>query len=102
MSGFSGIATLYNLTKDAQGTIIGGADLYVSDFGKHTIVPNRFSRDQTALVLDMSMWAVGFLRPMFTFEIGKRGDADEMVVLTEYTLESRNEAGSAKIAGITT
>ena len=65
ISAFSGIATLYNLTNDAQGTIIGGADLYVSDFGKHTVVPNRFSQDRTALVLDMSMWAVSFLRPIF-------------------------------------
>jgi hypothetical protein len=37
---------------------------------------------------------------MHTFEIGKRGDADEMVVLTEYTLESRNEAASAKVANL--
>ena len=106
VSGFSGIATLFqDVTRrgtERQAAIIGGADLYVSDFGRHVVIPNRFSRDNTALVLDMSMWAVGFLRPIHTFEIGKRGDADEMVVLTEYTIESRNEAASAKVAGLTT
>lgn len=100
ISGFSGIATLFKNAPEGQGTIIGAADLYVSDFGNHSIVPNRFSRDRTALVLDMSMWAVAFLRPMMTEDLAKRGDAEEKYVLTEYTLESRNEAASAKIAGI--
>jgi len=100
ISGFSGIATLYNLTNDAQGTIIGGADLYVSDFGKHTVVPNRFSRDQTALILDMSMWAVAFLRPMHTVDLAKTGDATNKAIIAEYTLEARNEASSGKIADV--
>lgn len=106
VSGFSGIGTLYqDVTRrgtEQQAAIIGGADLYISDFGRHVVIPNRFQRDGTALILDMSMWAVGFLRPMHTFELGKRGDADEMVVQCEYTLESRNEAASAKVAGLTT
>ena len=99
-SAFSGIATLFQNVDKTQGTIIGGADLYISDFGRHTIVPNRFSRDATALILDMSMWAVAFLRPMHTFDLAKTGDADSKVVLAEYTLESRNEAASGKIADI--
>jgi hypothetical protein len=97
---FSGIATMYKNVPAGQATIVGAADIYVSDFGQHSIVPNRFSRDRTALVLDMSMWAVAFLRPMHNFDLAKRGDADEKVVLTEYTLESRNQAASAKISGI--
>ncbi len=100
ISGFSGIATMYKNVPAGQATIVGAADIYVSDFGQHSIVPNRFSRDRTALVLDMSMWAVAFLRPMHNFDLAKRGDADEKVVLTEYTLESRNQAASAKISGI--
>lgn len=101
MSAFSGIATLFQNVDKTQGAIIGGADLYISDFGRHTIVPNRFSRDRTALILDMSMWAVAFLRPMFNFDLAKTGDADQKVILAEYSLESRNEAASGKIADIT-
>lgn len=105
ISGFSGIGTLYqDVTRrgtEQQAAIIGAADLYISDFGRHTVVPNRFSRDKTCLVLDMSMWAVAFLRPMHTFDIAKTGDAETKVVLAEYTLESRNEAASGKIADIT-
>jgi hypothetical protein len=100
ISGFSGIATLYNLTNDAQGTIIGGADLYVSDFGRHTVVPNRFSRDRTVLVLDMSMWATAFLRPMQVQDLAKTGDAETKMIISEYTLVSRNEAASGKIADV--
>lgn len=100
ISGFSGIATNFKNVPEGQATIVGAADLYVSDFGQHQIVPNRFSRDRTALILDMDMWAVAFLRPMFTFDLAKRGDADEMAILAEYTLVSKNEAASAKIAGI--
>jgi hypothetical protein len=99
VSGFSGIATLFQNTSGNQGTIIGGADVYVSDFGKHTIVPNRFQRNATVLVLDMMYWAVAFLRPIHSFPLAKTGDADSSVVLAEFTLESRNEAASAKVAG---
>jgi len=100
-SAFSGIATLYQTVDKTQATIIGAADLYISDFGRHSIVPNRFSRDATALVLDMSMWAVAFLRPMHTFDLAKTGDAETKVILAEYTLECRNPASSGKIAEIT-
>jgi hypothetical protein len=100
-SAFSGIATLFKNAPQGQATIVGAADLYISDFGQHSIVPNRFSRDATALVLDMSMWAVAFLRPMHTFDLAKTGDAETKVILTEFTLEARNEASSGKIAEIT-
>jgi len=106
VSGFAGIATMYqDVTRrstEQQAAIIGAADLYISDFGRHTVVPNRFSRDRTALVLDMSMWAVAFLRPMHTIDLAKTGDAETKSLLAEFTLVSRNEAASGKIADCTT
>src|SRR5690606_37284333 len=64
-SGFGGIATLYRDTAGSSkpATILGAADVYVSDFGEHRIVPNRFSRDRTALVLDPEFWEVRYLQP---------------------------------------
>ena len=106
VSGFGGIGTLYqDITRggtDSQATIIGAADLYISDFGRHTVVPNRFSRDETCFVLDMSMWAVAFLRPMHTIDLAKTGDAETKSLIAEYTLVSRNEAASGKVADCTT
>jgi hypothetical protein len=66
-SGFAGIATQYRENKGTtQDTIVAAADVYVSDFGEHKIVPSRFSRDRSALVRDMEYWAVAYLRPFHT------------------------------------
>ena len=102
ISSFAGIATLYrDAGTTAKGTrIIGAADVYVSDFGEHRIVPNRFSRDQTVLLLDMDYWAVASLRGMTKEKLAKTGDSEKWHLLTELTLESRNEKASAKIADV--
>lgn len=102
ISGFTGIA---DITKEAGSTakvtrIIGGADVYVSDFGEHRVVPSRFSREQTVLVLDMDMFAVAQLRGMTKEKLAKTGDSEKFHLLTELTLESRQEAASGLIAGV--
>lgn len=104
VSGFAGIATLYReASSTAQGTrIIGAADVYVSDFGEHRIVPNRFQRDRTCLILDMDYWAVSYLRKFETVEIARTGDADKRQIIAEYTLECRNASASAKVCDLTT
>lgn len=104
VSGFAGIATLYReATASARGTrIIGAADVYVSDFGEHRVVPNRFQRDRTAFVLDMDYWSVAYLRRFQQNEIAKTGDAEKRQVVVEYTLVGRNEGASGKIADCTT
>lgn len=102
ISGFGGIATNFKNVPQGQATIVGAADLYVSDFGEHQIVPNRFSRDRTVLLLDMEMWAVAYLRPIHQIELAKTGDAEKRALICEYTLVSRNEAASAKVADLLT
>ena len=102
ISSFTGIA---DVTKEAGNTaratrIIGAADVYVSDFGEHVVVPSHFSRDQTVLILDMDYWAVASLRGMMKEKLAKTGDSDKWHLVTELTLESRNEAASAKIADV--
>ena len=98
ISGFSGIATLFkDVPKSNNGMIIGAADVYVSDFGQHMIVPNRFQRDLTVFILDMDYWGVGYLRPFQTQELAKTGDASKYMLLAEYTLVSKNEKASAKV-----
>jgi len=104
VSGFTGIATLYRDTgTTAAGTrIVAGADIYVSDFGEHRIVPDRFSRDRTILVLDMDMWAMAWLRGWTKEKLGKTADAEQWNVVGECTLECRNEAANGKIADVLT
>lgn len=103
ISGFTGISTLQtDATAKADTTLIGSIDFYKSNFGVLKVVPNRFQRDATAFVLDMEMWAVGFLRDINMYELAKTGDNDKRQMLAEYTLVSRNQAASGKITDLTT
>jgi len=102
-SAFSGISTLYKDTPGKlQAVIIGAADTYISDFGEHAIVPNRFSRDRTALVLDMDYWKVASLRPMQQNPLAKTGDSEKRQLLVEFTLVAANPNASGKVADLTT
>jgi hypothetical protein len=98
---FNGLATRY---KDVPGnnkaSIISGVDLYVGNFGEQVITPNRFQRDQTMFILDMTYWALAALRPFSTKPLPVTGDSSRTFIVGEYTLESRNEAANGKITDI--
>ena len=102
VSGFAGIATLYREAgATAKGTaIVGAADIYISDFGEHRVVPNRFQRNKTALVLDMDYWAVGYLRKVSQKEIARTGAAVKRYLDVEYTLIAKNPKSSGKISDL--
>ena len=98
VSAFAGIAAQrYMAPSDAPTTIIGAADIYLSDFGSVSVVPNRFmvsgnAANEVAFVLDPEYAAVAYLRPFQTIELAKNGDSDRTQLLVEYTLEVKNEA----------
>ena len=93
VSGFTGLAAQrYQAPVSGQATILAGADIYQSDFGQISIVPNRFMRSRDALVLDPEYAALAYLRPFQTIELAKAGDSDKTQILAELTLEVRNEA----------
>lgn len=106
MSAFAGIATQY---KDngpgrsmSRAVILGAADYYVSDFGEHRIIPNRFQRDRTALILDPKLWELKFLQPFKTVPLAKTGHNDKRLLSVELTLCCKNEAGNGVLADLTT
>lgn len=103
ISGFSGILT-NNIFQQAggQAKIVAAADGYVSDFGTFKVIPSRFNRDRTISILDMDYWAVAYLRPFQQTALAKVGDSDQRMILAEYTLESRNQAASGKVADLST
>lgn len=93
VSSFPGIAlNRFQLNKVEQGAIIGAADIYQSDFGQISIVPNRFMRSTDALVIDPEYAALAYLRPFVTNDLAKTGDSEKTQILAEVTLEMRNEA----------
>ena len=98
-SKFSGVQVQGPRT--AQAVVIGGVDLYISDFGEHKIALNRYMRTGTLLALDPEYVSVGFLRPIKFEERAKTGDATRGELLTEFTLIADNPDAHAKIQSVT-
>jgi len=99
-SSFTGNATRFDKSEDKSLT--AAIDVYRSDFGDLTMVPNRFSRDRDAWVIDKSMFAIHYLRPFRQWELNKSGDAEKRQLLVEFTLVSRQEKASGLVADLTT
>jgi len=101
VSSFAGIAAQrYMAPGDQPTTIIGAADVYMSDFGTLSVVPDRFMRTRDALLLDPEYAALSYLRPFQTNDLAKTGDSEKTQLLCEFTLEMRNEAASAIVADL--
>jgi hypothetical protein len=103
VSGFTGIAEIRReVTGNRQATIIGAADVYVSDFGSVNVVPNRFQRERDAFVLDPEYASIAFLRPFQTVELAKTGDAEKRLLNVEWGLKVHTEAAHGLAADLTT
>jgi len=102
VSGFTGNSTRMDMAEDRS--LVATIDVYVSDFGEVRVVADRILRSsgRTALVVDTEMWSIGYLRPFGVQDLAKTGDAEKKQLLVEYTLVSKNEAASGKIADLTT
>ena len=110
VSTFAGIAEQrYAAPANKQTTIVGAADVYLSDFGTLSVVPNRFTtaddeattgQGEQAFVLDPEYAATAFLRPFQTNELAKTGDSEKTQLLVEYTLEVKNEAAHAIVSDL--
>ncbi len=84
----------------AQAAVVGGVDLYISDFGAHDLRLTRYMRASTVFALDMEYLSLGFLRPIHFEERAKTGDAERGELLCEWTLIADNPDASAKIADL--
>lgn len=103
ISGFAGIAQATNEVKNSDMvTIVGAADVYVSDYGRHAVVASRESRDRSVLGIDPSYWEVLFLQPFKRQKLAKTGHSEREMLSCECTLKSRNEKASGIIADLTT
>lgn len=101
IDGFTSIATRFvDVDAATQSPIIGAANVYVSDFGRHTVVLHRYMRDQNVLCLDPNYWAIAFLRRPMARELARTGDGTKYQIITEATLVARNPQASAKVVGL--
>lgn len=104
-SAFSGIGTQYRDVQPsatAPGTIVGAADLYVSDFGTHQIVANRFQPSNVAYVLDLEYWSLDYLQPISQEQLAKTGLSDRVLLSCEVTLAAHNPSASGQVRTLTT
>jgi hypothetical protein len=86
-------------TVDGDSSRVNTAiDIYVSDFGSLAVVPNRFMVQESVLVLEMDKWCLSSLSTFEETPLAKTGDSDRVQLLSEYTLEAKNEAASGIIA----
>jgi hypothetical protein len=104
MSGFTGNAT--RMVGAGEEKLYASIDVYKSDFGDLQVVPSRFMETLTqkgdhALILQMDMWAIAYLRPFQLHDLSKTGDSEQKQLLAEYALEARNEAASGVVADLT-
>jgi hypothetical protein len=98
-SAFSGVATKY---KDASDKVsIGTTDIYVSDFGEVSFVPDRFQNANRVDILQMDMWSVDFLRAFQTTDLAKTGDSDKKLLLAEWTLVAKAPTANYGIFNLT-
>lgn len=96
-STFTGRSTPMEEAKSRK--IVAAVDAYDSDFGKLKIVPSRNTRARDVYILETAKWAVSHLpgRAMVAFNLAKTGDTEKAVLVTEYSLEARNEKASGGV-----
>lgn len=94
----------------SQTTIVAAADMYLSDFGTISVVPNRqMARAgagvaRNAFLIDPRMVSLGVFDDIQIQKPAKTGDAEKRVLNVEYTLLVNNEAAhgvAADIFGLT-
>lgn len=97
---FTSVATRFvDVGRADQASITGAANLYVSDFGRHQVILNRYGQEGIVLCIDPSFWAVRYLRRPFKRELARTGDATKYQIITEWALVARNWKANAKVVG---
>jgi hypothetical protein len=96
-STFTGNSTRF---KDADQTLNASISVYVSDFGTLKVVPNRFQRARSVFILDMDYWSLAELTAPSMQDLPSTFDGVGKVLVTEYTLEAKQEKASAMVRDI--
>jgi hypothetical protein len=100
----------YETPSKGQTTIVAAADMYLSDFGPISVVPNRqmaragATVARNAFLIDPRMVSLGVFDDISLEKPAKTGDAEKRVLVTEYTLLVNNEAAhgvAADLYGLT-
>lgn len=99
---FAGLAVnrIDNSPNGGQLTIVAGADMYQSDFGKIAFVPDRFASARDALFVDPEYWDIAVGEDMTPFDLATTGLAKRKALRTEIALRCLNQAASGVVADL--
>jgi hypothetical protein len=102
-SAFTGIAqNRFEVKGKQQGAVVGGADVYMSDFGALTIVPHYLLVGSTnAYVLNTDYLDLAFLDGFVEQDLAKTGDSEKILITADCALTVRASAAQGKIADLT-
>lgn len=104
-SGFAGIAANRSeVKKGKQAVIVGGADVYVSDFGELTVVPNYVqatANANTAFILNPEHMGVAYLGGFKSEALAKTGHTYKEMVSVEACLVVTAETAHGAIKNLT-
>lgn len=88
--------------KNAQATIVGGAEVYLSDFGGLTIVPHYLlAAGDTAYVLNTDYLDMAFLDGFKETPLAKTGDSEKVLITADCCLAVRAPTAQSKITNLT-
>ncbi|MCD6674846.1 MAG: DUF5309 domain-containing protein [Burkholderiaceae bacterium] len=100
-AGATKFAGVYNQAQGkSQGMVIGGIDLYISDFGEHKIRLSRYMRSSVVFALDPEYLSVAWLRRIKFEERAKTGDNTSGELLGEFCLVCDAPDSHAKVADL--
>jgi hypothetical protein len=94
---FVGLADARRDSGNDKLTIVAGADVYVSDFGKISFVPDRFASARDALIVDPEYADLAVGEEITPFDLATTGLAKRKALRTELTLRCLNEAAHGAI-----
>jgi hypothetical protein len=102
-SGFAGIAVnRFQVGKGEQGNIVGGADVYMSDFGEMEIVPHYLMSGATTVFgFNTEYGSIAYLDGFQTADLAKTGDSNRQQVLVDCCLEMTAENTHFQIRDLT-
>lgn len=102
-SAFASIAqNRFEVKGKQQGVVVGGAEVYMSDFGAISVVPHYLlAGADTAYVLNTDYLDLAFLDGFKTVDLAKTGDSDRVLITADCALAVRASTAQAKIANLT-
>lgn len=81
-------------------TAVGAVDVYVSDFGKIALIPNRFMRSRDVPILTKNLWKVAWIRKYRHKRLAPRGASEEGMLIADFTLMALAENGNGMVADV--